>query len=196
MQRLDTPTRTRVSKAGATGLEPATSGVIGVRTPFIRFHLTAHRPNHAVFGRFGRPTFFAWLHPVVSIPFPEVTAGRAHRRSSMAASVSGRRERSAVCRAPSIRFEISAQSWWFPAPFHASSAFHPVTLADHHHELLRVQVGRRLRLGVPRSLLGLRRGWRLFEPVGAMKARPGPLLTSPVFQARPDIRHAHGGRAL
>jgi hypothetical protein len=47
-----------------------------------------------------------------------------------------------------------------------------MTATDHRDEPLRVQVGRRLRLGVLRSLLASDVGWTLLELVGAMNARP------------------------
>ena len=67
-----------MSKAGATGLEPATSGVTGVTK---RLHRASSgrlkrvtmrvRPRST---RFPAGRFFAWFHPVVSMPFPGVTA--------------------------------------------------------------------------------------------------------------------------
>src|SRR6266545_5046060 len=64
----------RVFSTGATGLEPATSGVTGVCKPFQR--VSSSRRNRVTVGLFrmgtlrGLPQFFVRFHPVVSMTFP------------------------------------------------------------------------------------------------------------------------------
>ncbi len=61
--------------AGATGLEPATSGVTGVRKQFQR--VSPSRRNRVTVRLLrvatlpGLPQFFVWFHPVVSMTFPD-----------------------------------------------------------------------------------------------------------------------------
>jgi hypothetical protein len=61
-------------ETGATGLEPATSGVTGVRKPFQR--VSSSRRNRVTVRLFrvatlpGLPQFFVWFHRVVSMTFP------------------------------------------------------------------------------------------------------------------------------
>ena len=71
---------------------------------------------HAVFGRFRRHAFFAWLHPVVSIAFPGRppvgrTGGRRRRRSTSSLPCAGHCNRSQPA---ATVFACLSRSWGQP----------------------------------------------------------------------------------